>query len=341
MNINKISFNAPQNYRQTKPQYIRNFGNNFDTVEFTTKKAIESPKNKLIKDLNNIKFLESIFINPENKLGEGFSHKVYSIPNNDNYVLRVSSNFDPSAIDFSSLSIRDTEDKNLNINIGQDVADLIFNRKDTDYMPERVSILKKQTGKSVGVAPWQTMVYPDTNILRPGQTNYESVENKTKYASSLKALAKMPVSAYENFLNNITEAAKHGYSFDYLNSNNILYDEESQSLNLIDMEKGGNYLNYANVLYALTNISYYNTYVSRFENPVSDEEINQVTQDTITIIDKYLHALKNENLKINRNDCAIETIQLFSSFPMKIYCNNFDMNAVWKKLESMGVLIKK
>ena len=340
MNINAISFNGIYKIQQPKSQYIQHFGNNSDTVELTSKPVSRNNHDDILNKLSSAQLMQSIFSNPQNKLGEGFTHSVYSIPDNDEYVLRVSNNFDPDIIDFSNPTVKDTEDKDLKINIGQEIAELTYNRKDYPGTYERVSVLRKQKGKSVGVPPAETMYYPETEILRPGKTCYESQENREKYASSIKAIAKLPLSAYERLLDNVTEAYNHGYYFDYLNSNNILYDEDSQSLNLIDMEKSRRYLNYGNLLYALTNISYYNTYTDNYNNPISDEEFNEITGATITIIDKYLQAMRNKNLKINKNDYACQTTQLFFSIPMKIYCRSFDTNAVWNKLEYLGVLTR-
>lgn len=340
MNINAISFNGIYKIQQPKSQYIQHFGNNPDTFELTSKTVSRNSHDDILNKLNNAQLMQSIFSNPQNKLGEGFTHSVYSIPDNDEYVLRVSNYFDPDIIDFSNPIVKDTEDKDLEINIGQEIAELKYKRKDYPGTFERISVLRKQKGKSIGVPPFETMCYPDSEHLRPGKNCYESQENREKYASSIKAVAKLPLSAYEQLLDNVTEAYNHGYYFDYLNSNNILYDEASQSLNLIDMEKGRRYLNYGNLLYALTNISYYGTYTDNYKYPISDEEFNEITGATITVIDKYLQAMKNKNLKINKNDFAYQTNQLFLSIPMKFYCKSFDTNAVWDKLEDMGILIK-
>ena len=44
-------------------------------------------------NLFNVKNLREIFFNPENEIGHGAKNTVYSIPNNDEYVLRVSKGF--------------------------------------------------------------------------------------------------------------------------------------------------------------------------------------------------------------------------------------------------------
>lgn len=297
--------------------------------------------NEAIKWMENTNFINnrmlSIISNPDNKMGQGFQHCVYSIPENDDYVLRVRNGFEADKTLTDGYQIEDIADKNLDINIGQEVARIVLNRND-GCGHNIVTVLKKQKGIPLGIPPYEALKDPGTDKLKADEPEYDCKERKDKFAYTLSTLASMPVSAYEDFLDNINTAHKCGYYFDHLNSNNIMFDEDTGSLGLIDMDKGRSYLNYGNVLYALTNIEYFSTYTGKSGHIISDEENYQAAKNTIEIIDKFFQAMQNKGLKMKREDASYEFMKLFFSVPFCFYCKTMNDNEKWQSLISKGVV---
>ena len=224
---------------------------------------------------------------------------------------------------YSKAKIKDTEDKNLTINIGQQVAEITV---PTSFVfPETIEVIKKQKGKSLGVPPYEALSANENGDLRKGELPYEALERKLHYAESIHDVAQLPVSAYEKLISDVISANEAGYSFDYLNSNNLLVDKNDKSINLIDMNKSGGGVNLGNVLYALTNISYFSTYSSSYdENPMSEDDVNKALNDTIQIISKFMQAMQNMGLKLDKNECSYQFMNLMNSFPFTLYCKTFD-----------------
>lgn len=310
-----------------------------DTFERTTSSIVQG-ENRAIKWLKETDFvnksLAETLANSENILGEGFSHVVYQIPGNDEYILRMNKS-SVKCDEIKNPEIKDVEDKNLPINIGQPVAQILFDTSDS-YMKGYVEVLKKQNGESVGVKPPSAIYIEDTGVLRENEVPYEDASRKDKYERTIHKVAQLPVSAYEKFLEELTIAGEAGYKFDYYNSNNVLVDEDGQAINIIDMDQQKSPVDYGSVLFALTNIEYFNTFNSQYDaSPVSDERKEQAFLDTVEIIDKYVQAMKNQGLKFDRENTSMYFYKLLDSFPCKFYCKSFDYSGQWAKFEQMGV----
>ncbi len=336
MKIAPVSFGKIYNAQHVnKPIFM---GLEKDTFQKSFK---GSAVNDFIKTENETgiikKNLEMILTDSKYELGSGFSHKTYLIPDNEDYILRTDV-IDISDLDFNKIDIQDTEDKNLDINIGQQVAVINVNSKGKYPIPYQIEVLKKQTGKSVGVPPYQAIAIEGLGQLRQGEKPYEDISRKETFAKSLDELAQLPVSAYEKLIDDIQKAGECGYSLDYLNSNNILYDSATQSINLIDMEKRQIKPDYGNVLYALTNSYYLNTFTSRTDSVrMPDDKVNKAIDDTITIITKYTQAMKNKHVKFDRKNHSYEFSQLMKNFPFAIFCQEFDSGKQWEILQNMGL----
>ncbi len=280
--------------------------------------------------------LQEVLANKENKIGSGFSHSVYSIPNNEDYVIRTSNYGNLSGLDFSKAEIKDVEDKNLKVNIGQKVAEIDIPSEDA--IPYRIEVLQKQSGVSLGIAPYEALAKGESGALRDGELPYEAFARKQHYAKSIDSVAQMDVSSYEKLISDYMSASESGYRFDHLNSNNLLIDNENGTINLIDMEKGRTGANLGNLLYALTNICYLETFASQYGmDPMGEDDVKKAYSDTIQIISKFTQAMKNKNLKFNQNDCSYEFMNLINSAPFTFYCRTFDFGEKWAKLEKMGL----
>ena len=296
-------------------------------------------ENSFIKWAKENDFMQS---NPEelfsekNLLGKGFSNSVYKIDGNDEFVLRVSSRRgDLENINLSEYKIYDTEDKKLKGNFGQCIAVL---NSDNNSMP-MIEVLKKQQGIT-NANPPASAIYHEDGSLRAGETPYESRERKDHYARSMQILAGMPQEAYDKVVKDLCELGELGYKFDYYNPNNFMLDDKEGHINIIDLEKASaGYVNdLGNALWALSDIEYLKTYMSQYDGtPTTSEEQNRAFENTMTIIDKYVTALKNNNKKFSRNGYEFYT-QLLGSMPMSFYLRAMNDEEKCQKLAEMGVL---
>ena len=273
----------------------------------------------------------------ENLIGAGNFNFAYSIPNCEDYILRVTK-YDIDGIkeaDFSKAQFKIVED-GLDINIGQKVASIEI---PTIYpIPMEIQILKKQAGEAIGVQPPETLCKNEWGELRDGFAPYEDYSRKERYERTLQKVADLPVEAYEELLIEFEKASRTGYRLDYLNSNNLLVDDKQGKINLIDMEKYGIMDNYAGLLYGLTNAQYYRTYCDKYYNPVSDLQREKATENTITIIKKFVTAMRNQGLKFNRVNTPYEASKdLFNGFPCWKAFGVMSEQLVWECLYQMGV----
>lgn len=283
-----------------------------DTFERTSNPDSEAVK--FLKSTNFVKSgLKKVLADPSNELGCGIYHKVYSIPDCNDYVLRVPKDFNLSDINLNDFTIEDTEDKNLKINIGQEIAKINFK---TPKDSSSISLLKKQNGQSVGIAPLEVFeqIYDNDSDLI---SVYTSQEMKKTFADSLSLLASFPVSSYEKLTDDVKSAADCGYFFDYKNSNNIMADKKTKSLNLTDMVKCDGCLNWGSVLFALTNIKYMPAYINAGYK-INEDDRKKASENVQCICDKYIQALKNKGISEDeQQQCLLTFFSMFmgSFFP--------------------------
>ncbi len=342
--INRISFmgkvTSPDFEASAQKARLKPMEN--DCFVKSTEPKKEQPDNEFIKWAGENRFLEGglqAALSEENLLGQGFSHSVYKIPNNDDFVLRVSRNyFDSKRTDYSQYKITDTEDKKLKGNFGQEVAIL---ETDSPNDP-RISVLKKQNGISNGNPPPSAIHY-ENGDLREGELPYEAIERKEHYAKCLQILADTPEEAYDSLIDKFDALNNAGYRFDYYNANNFLLDEDKGTIEIIDTDKmSDKYDNdLGNALWALTNIEYLNTYIMPSYNPdepkVSDDDKNLAIKNTLTIIDKYTKAMQKKGKKFTSEGYEF-TVHLMGSFPMMIFLQSNDHYAQVEKLREMGLM---
>ena len=304
------------------------------------------PENDFIKWAEETNFVETqltdILRNPDNVIGSGFTHTAYVIPQNDDYVLRIETESLPY-FDFANIhnsTIQDREDKCLDINIGQVVANISF-KNDWGQPYAVLDILKKQTGEAIGVQPAETLSKGGWGTERNGIEPYYDITRKEQYARTINKVAELPVETYEKLLCTFQRACDLGYIFDHKNSHNILVDSENKSLNLIDMNKGfrkPNKADFMKLLYSLTNINYYGTFQSDYKTQMSDEQKAKATEDTITIISKFLEAMQKQNKKFTPNDSSIEANRVILSEPCRKYIQSPSKFDFWNKMQEKGLV---
>lgn len=317
--INKIdNTQANKSFYNTQKMPCDTFVRTGSKVSFCGNQK-ESDFAKFLKEYNLQEKLPEI-LNSKNAIGHGYNHTVYSIPNNEEYVLRTPSSFDLSKIKNAEIKIEATED-DLDINIGQKVGQIEVK----NGLSSTIEVLKKQKGEPIGNPPPTAVFDEYTGKLRNGELEYESPIRKEKFAKSIEALANLPVKSYEKLIEDYRIAANNGYFFDHLNSNNLLVDSENQTIGFIDMDKRKDEPNFGNLLSALTNSCYLNTYISTdYRNQVSEDDKNTVIKNTITIINKYLEAMKNKHETINFDKSSMEFFTFMNSAPMSFACGAWD-----------------
>ena len=280
--------------------------------------------------------LAEMIKNPNNELGSGFTHTAYNFDGNDNFVLRKRNNAPTENLDYEKVKIEDVENKSTNINIGQRIGKITI-PTNIPYQNLTIEVLKKQTGHSLGTPPIEAIADPITGDIREGELHYHDVKRKENYMNSIHAVANMPVSSYEDLLVTAKQAADAGYAIDYENSNNLLVDEENQQINIIDTSIGDFPEDYGSLLYTLTNIDYFDTFMSDYDNTgMSDEQNIQVIKDTMEITKKYTQAMKNLGVKFDKN-YSYKFFQLLRSLPMSYYFKTADIDTKLAKLKEEGL----
>lgn len=271
----------------------------------------------------------------ENKLGSGFTNSVYKIPSNPNYVLRVRNHNSIDDINFDNYTLVNCEDKNLKSNFGQCVAKIM--PADSQY--PIFEILKKQKGITNSNPP-SSVVYHENGSIREGELPYEALERKEYYGKCLNILANMPQESYDKLIDELIELDRAGYRFDYYNPNNFLLDDEDGKINIIDIDKtASGYKNdLGNILWALSGIGYFDTFMSDYDGVKTDDAAREeAIKNTITVIDKYTQALKNKGAKYSKDGYEFTT-KLLSSLPFSFYLRSVNNDQKMQKLQEMGVL---
>lgn len=284
------------------------------------------------------KDIQNIILDKENLIGSGNSNTAIAIPNCDDYCLRLS-NWDLRSIggaDFSKAKIQNTKDSNLEANIGQEVAKITIERDIP--IPYEIQVLRKQEGESIGVQPPETLICGEYNSrTKDGVAPYEDFSRKEKYARTMHKLSQLPTESFEQLIKDYKEAQNAGYSFDYLNSNNLLVDENNKKINLIDMSKGAP-TDISGLFYALVNAQYYRTFASNDYNVVDEKQRAQTTADVVQIIRKFIQAMKNQGETFDRWSAPYEASKdLYSGLPMWLALGVTNETDVWNRLQRMGI----
>ncbi len=265
---------------------------NINKIPF--KGTIEASGDTFEKSFNKIfspENLRGIFLNPENEIGHGANNVVYSIPDNDKFVLRVcKSYFRPENI--TSAEYVDT-DQHEDFNIGQKIGHIKADGGPFG-MCQIIEVLKKQKGKSYGV-PHISAITDEGGKLLPNETPYDDYSRKISFKTLLDKASKMDIGAYEKLLEMFDKAQDADYGFDPFNCNNLLLSDDE--INMIDFNRSKIKCSYLELLNMVTNHEYLHTF---YMAPDIDESLkHQAYEQTVTIISKFLKAMQNKGLKLN------------------------------------------
>ena len=159
----------------------------------------------------------------KNYIGKGFEGTVYEIPQEPRWVLkennRMSNNI--NGIDKEIMPI---EDKMPLINVGQPVAriELGYGQALSVYQ-----ILKMQHGNEYGIAPYP--ISSESFLKLPG--------TQKLYKHFLTQMASLPLSSYEQLIEDLKYINDCGFKPDYFNPNNFLLD--GNKIKMVDTEEIG------------------------------------------------------------------------------------------------------
>lgn len=156
-------------------------------------------------------FLENYpqLIRPENYINEGLSNKVYRIPDNPDFLLRVKKNPTPER----NLGFGPVEDVFPDLNVGQEIARL----------NDDVTVVVAQKGEPCGFRRWAG------SKMLPIQP-----EDKAQFIRYISTIAGFPLKAYENFIKE-AQIVNKVKLIDIHNSQNVLYDTENNCFNIVDV----------------------------------------------------------------------------------------------------------
>ena len=155
-----------------------------------------------------------------NLLGEGMSKKGYNFPGFKDYVIRV----------YKKL-FQNTDLESSFVKPSGNYLDLI--EEVVLCIPDKIDIVKKKTGRSVGV---------DNYAQRIGIENFPPLRNvsvsREESLNALKnyeSLSSFPLKSFKLAYTQIKQFCKQrGFQFDIISPNNILVDVKNRRINLID-----------------------------------------------------------------------------------------------------------
>lgn len=274
-----------QNINRVYPYFSHNNDIFIRTPSFSSDKKLKDTKsfNSLQKWVEETSFLERIqdVIDKTGEiLGSGFEGTIYGIPSNTNWVLKKYDRGNLIAVKNDSAKLIHIEDPSPGLNIGQTIARAeIPAGGNYSYV---YYILKRQTGKSIGVPLFSAELMTETNIQ--------------KHLDTLKKLANAPQKTYNKCINDILYVTNQGYEFDCCNPYNFMFDKEKQEINFVDIndKKTDNNIPFGDVLYALLDGKFAINFQNADIDPLIKKEANDLSQE---VIKKFFKAMTNLSVK--------------------------------------------
>ncbi len=216
-------------------------------------------------------------------LGDGFEGTTYSIPGNEQWVIKQYKRANYVQQSLKKPEIKKISDISPDLNIGQAIASVKIPMN--DRFASHFYVLKKQTGKSYGVPLSSKDFYTDATVQ--------------KHLDSLKKMSQLPISSYEKLLDDITYINKRGYKIDAGNPYNFMVDWENERVRFVDIadkldDKRSR--QYADVLFALLDGDYGRDF--KFSDR-PDNEKQQASISSKRICSKFLSTMIRKHLKFS------------------------------------------
>ena len=216
-------------------------------------------------------------------LGDGFEGTTYSIPGNEQWVIKQFKRGNYLQQSLKGPEIKKIKDISPDLNIGQAIASVKIPMN--DRFAHHLYVLKKQTGISYGVALSNSDFYTDAT--------------SKKHLESLKKMSELPISSYEKLLDDITYINKRGYKIDANNPYNFMVDWENQSVKFVDIADrldDKKTRQYGDVLFALLDGDF--GYNFKFSKRPEQEKI-QASISSKRICSKFLSTMIRKHLKFS------------------------------------------
>lgn len=150
------------------------------------------------------------------KIGEGRHAETYSIPQIDDYVIRISRN---KSLGFFSRvkKLQKTSDNYYGFNFGQPIAS----------NNDGISIHVKAIGEEYGIKSWYTS-------LKRNKAPTKRQANRF-VEQDLARLSEFPQSSYDDFIKRVSFVTNATpYTFDFVNPNNFIIDYKNKKINIVD-----------------------------------------------------------------------------------------------------------
>ena len=308
-----ICNNNKFNYKQESDGFIRTtqmttFGKSEDDKSFSAFK-------KWSVETNFPNTALSIMADSSNIIGKGEEGTVYQIPNNDNWVIKKYKRSNLIQYHVDKPEIIEINDKSPSLNIGQKVASVRI--PINTRLTEHFYILKKQTGKPLGL--------PKIFI------NNVSAASSRIHLNSLENLANFPLSSYEKLISDIQYVTDIGYEFDGENPQNYLLDNETQTINFVDIDEVNeeNKSQFAEVLYALIGSDFNDKFI-KSHRPVEEKELAK--KSSLMICAKFITAMDKNKVKFSD---TYHFNKLLHSQPMTIMLGTEDLQEKRKALKNI------
>ena len=171
-------------------------------------------------------------------LGSGFDSKIYAIPRNNDWVIKQYNRSGMLNMQTEKPVVSKIDDISPDLNIGQFVASVRL--PINDRLSQQFFVLKRQSGSSYGVS------YTYRNDVNDSTSKV--------HLNSLRKLSELPQESFDKLIQDIDYVTQRGYKFDCSNPGNFLIDEETKSINFVNVEDRLGTMNttqYGDVLFAL------------------------------------------------------------------------------------------
>ena len=251
-------------------------------------------------------------------LGDGFEGTTYSIPNNEKWVIKQYKRSNLSHQFLKKPEIKKVKDISPDLNIGQIIASVKI------PMNNRIShhffVLKKQTGVSYGVPHSSKDIVCDSTAK--------------KHISSLKKMAQLPISTYDQLIDDITYINKRGYKIDADNPYNFMVDWNNKRINFVDIAdklEDKNVKQYGDVLFALLD-SDFGFNFSSTNRPKSEKD--EAKLYSTQICGKFLSSMIRKHVKFDFSSNLSKVVTM-ESFERAIGSTRIDNKL--EKLQELGL----
>ncbi|MBR1424884.1 hypothetical protein IJ579_04910 [bacterium] len=197
---------------------LTGISNKYSTIIFTSRKEPGQDYehfSRYAQETNFPRKIQHIISDDSNYISEGANGKVFSIPDNPNFVLKVDKKFNPANLDSFVYNIEEINEPFGDLNVGQPIA----------KYGEEILVLIRQKGKEFGLP-----------FVRKHVLSKRDIQNNIhRYIKNLIKIAEIDQSGYDNFVREIKELQQRGFNIDIWNSNNVLID--GNNINIVDILK--------------------------------------------------------------------------------------------------------